>query len=1148
MIQNSTNFVEGVKNSCRNILSLCKTLLENVMINRCAPHILEEGIQTCKSACCSLRDYVVNFHFNVPKEVILTTENILLGEIDRLLSIFEDMIPHLRTLLKDKDSPTDNIAVSRGEFLEATKKVIGAARKVEEHLLASGNNSTTTNPNAIPQIDKIQAKQLVLEHLEVVASSAERQDQQSWRRSAKLLANYTNIVVESLKNKSVIVQYVVLLVKESQAWFTSSTPGSKESLRVIKEKVFDLINSIDNPIDDETVNAQLLEFQRFVSQHKAQRQAQQPADTHQNTNNTQSANVINRTDDTDTEEGSESYTSSESYATSNRPNEAIETSDDERSKRRMKEGLTKTHASLNPPWKMNGGLDPAEVGNQLIKLIQEVLPVSWNALNKTQQELLLKELLESADLGSINQSSSSSTSNNNGGISGGVNKVGLSLPTLTEINDPKGKGKSRTQSLASHPEEEFGVTPMNTARFGRSLTEAEDAHNNNNKSKLTMTNKAQKSYKSKLFTLKPNKKTDVQPVALITESPRTIQISRLKNIVSNTLSEISSFIEEHRSVVIPYLQDEKEKSIPQFPNVESKKIVIFQLIDQIISFLKEVIKNIPYDDTPLMEGQDEPIFRKVLNRVKKEINEPLKPQVLQLDHTITQNFHIYLMRKNMLGSIQFRTNRLYYAISQYLANLWTCSDGDTNGYLQILALSTCVYKNLTNLVDYFETFQEIISIEKLNCENYVKQKKSSSSSDKKSKKQKFKDTIWKEEPYKDTDTSDRFRPGTLNNLIIRLTAGATERIFLNAFLNGYPSFSSPQELFHKLKDRYNVPKNTLSEGDDNFLRLRVSNVLLHWIKRDFHYLDLDLVHDIKQFCSKTTIKDSVKLIEAELKDDARFSFKEPSSIPKDIVIFNTGSPAYYILWQHEEQLIAEQMTYIELEIFRRIDSFELVGLRWTKANYKVLTQNVQFLIDRVDRLSYWVATFILFHHRFKDRAKAIMKMINIARCLFELNNFNSFMGVILGLGMVSISRLSFSWELIPEKIMRTFKQLEEVANPMSGFKSLREAIKSAGKSLPYLATYLKDLTAMAENQDFVTRDDHTLINLNKHYLITNTIADLLQYQKTMQLRDDVIPVNPIYTFLNELPALDDKELASLSLERQPRNVELKFLLEREKES
>jgi hypothetical protein len=78
-------------------------------------------------------------------------------------------------------------------------------------------------------------------------------------------------------------------------------------------------------------------------------------------------------------------------------------------------------------------------------------------------------------------------------------------------------------------------------------------------------------------------------------------------------------------------------------------------------------------------------------------------------------------------------------------------------------------------------------------------------------------------------------------------------------------------------------------------------------------------------------------------------------------------------------------------------------------------------------------------------------------------------------------------------------------------------------------TYLSDLTFIEDgNPDFTKTNQ---INFQKRELVYNVIAEVGTYQQTAYNFPIVEPIN---TFLVELPASTDKDLYDLSLKYEPR--------------
>jgi len=244
-----------------------------------------------------------------------------------------------------------------------------------------------------------------------------------------------------------------------------------------------------------------------------------------------------------------------------------------------------------------------------------------------------------------------------------------------------------------------------------------------------------------------------------------------------------------------------------------------------------------------------------------------------------------------------------------------------------------------------------------------------------------------------------------------------------------------------------------------------------------------------------------------------------------------------VLRTYTEKQIAEHLTLIELDIYRRIEHHELLDLKWSKDRLRVMSRHLGYWIARAEQLSYWVATAILLQTTPKDRASAIVMFINVAQQLLELNNLNGLMTMLIGLDLSSISRLQVSWNQVPKKLIDTYETLKAIQNPTSAFVALRRTMDKCGKCLPPLALHLSDLTATCENTDTIgvsENEGHPIINIQKHSLIHRLITRLLGYQ--LRSLENIQKIDALYMFLVELPSIPPQELYQLSLEREPRGI------------
>lgn len=414
-----------------------------------------------------------------------------------------------------------------------------------------------------------------------------------------------------------------------------------------------------------------------------------------------------------------------------------------------------------------------------------------------------------------------------------------------------------------------------------------------------------------------------------------------------------------------------------------------------------------------------------------------------------------------------------------------------------------------------------------------------------------------------------YRAGTLNNLVRRLTPEdknaetvstqlvtnaplslpeeETPRVgFFKAFLLTYRSFTNASTLLDKLLERYHVPpKAKLTAEETRTIKQRVCDVIKWWLNESSHDLDETHLSKLRRFIETSLRKDKLDSLATNLLENLKdienwwlslATVAPPKSPPKEISPLGMTTSPLSLMEDYDELVIAQQLTQVEFDIYKRIGSWELQGQAWNKKPLQPLARNVITLIQRANRVSFWLATTILLQPRIKDRARVLKKIITVAKHLRDLNNFNTLMGFVAALNTSPISRLKHTFNAVPKNLLETMKALQQVVDPTSSFKQLREAIKATEHDLlPYLGTYLTDITFIDDgNPDYVTVGNKKLINFDKWRLIYVAIQQIRSYQ---QSKFNFGRHEPLTSFLVELPALGEHELYKLSLEREPRDVE-----------
>lgn len=522
----------------------------------------------------------------------------------------------------------------------------------------------------------------------------------------------------------------------------------------------------------------------------------------------------------------------------------------------------------------------------------------------------------------------------------------------------------------------------------------------------------------------------------------------------------------------------------------------------------------------------------LFNQIDKEFTSSQDYHFNAVDSSILRSkTKIRIVKNNCITQLHRLFKHLYFGSSQILhqyenlSNYEKQNDDDKNStMLLLLSLIDASMKYTTQIMSILETIHFVSSSENPNQPSLTislreKNRRSNEM------------LILNDDQI--GDMNNLFRPGTINQLIIRLVR--TNNVeFEQVFMESYTSFMSTSSLIEKL---YNIAvhRDMMNHRDRINILRRIAEILHSIVERCYKdELDEVPINKVKELLgelAKTVeishiIKEILKIISHEKEKEF---LKAEFELPKEIVILSNMSMDF-----NEPNLIALQLSKITLDIYKSIAAYELKNQAWNRDKLKGLSGNVIDLIQRTNIISFWVATCILTPKKPKDRAKILTKMILIAKELKDMKDYNTFMGIIAGLNMSCISRLKLTFSHVTKKHLDILKNIQEVVDPKSSFKNLRETIRNGGRNqIPYIGMYLTDLTFMDDgNPDYVMVNGVRMINMEKYKLISKCIKSFRLYQES---NADLEIKDPPYSLLYEVPILSETVLHNLSLEREPRN-------------
>ncbi|XP_026727607.1 ras-specific guanine nucleotide-releasing factor 2-like isoform X2 [Trichoplusia ni] len=317
--------------------------------------------------------------------------------------------------------------------------------------------------------------------------------------------------------------------------------------------------------------------------------------------------------------------------------------------------------------------------------------------------------------------------------------------------------------------------------------------------------------------------------------------------------------------------------------------------------------------------------------------------------------------------------------------------------------------------------------------------------------------------------------------------------------------------------------------------MRVLNVLRHWISKHSHdfWSDERLRGLTMDFLKE--IEGSPGLLPAEHKAAAQLLRLLERAPDRPVDLKTLFLPPHVPTKESIETLsaleIAEQMTYLDYQIFSSINSEEFLGQAWTKADKAERAPHILLMTSHFNHISNLVISEILKKCTLAGRVAAIEKwaaVADIARCL---HNFNGVLQVCAALSNTSVYRLKKTWEKVSKTSKQTIEKLQTIISSECRFRILRDALHRCDPPcIPYLGMYLSDLSFIEEGTTNYTPDG--LLNFSKMRMIAHVIREIRNFQQT-PYKIDHIP--KVCSFLLE-PSLviAEERQYLLSLELEPR--------------
>eukprot|EP01096_Ripella_sp_DP13-Kostka_P017090 TRINITY_DN863_c0_g1_i1.p1 TRINITY_DN863_c0_g1~~TRINITY_DN863_c0_g1_i1.p1 ORF type:complete len:638 (-),score=231.16 TRINITY_DN863_c0_g1_i1:33-1892(-) len=391
---------------------------------------------------------------------------------------------------------------------------------------------------------------------------------------------------------------------------------------------------------------------------------------------------------------------------------------------------------------------------------------------------------------------------------------------------------------------------------------------------------------------------------------------------------------------------------------------------------------------------------------------------------------------------------------------------------------------------------------------------------------------------------------TFNKLVELITSkrpGIELLQFRQIFLGTYRSFASPEQLFDKLMQRYNIPQSVLEKQADGEsykkeVRLLVVLSIKSWAEKypgDFnermigklrHFTEVQLPEDGHKNFSKSLTMPLNKLLHQEvesedaLKDFNIKIFPDPK-VPRKLIF----SPSLRLVDVDPEE-IARQMSLIDQKLICAAKPVELLSKNWIKSNPR--SSMISAILNRSNQIAQWVASSILRETHYKNRTRVIVRFLDIARFLKHLNNFNSMAAIFMGLMHGSVYRLKHSFGELDPNSKRHFQIIRSFMDPTNNYQRYREIVSEINAPcIPFLGAHLQRIVII---EDSIPGQHQSMINFEKRRILYEQTKEIMRCQ---DLKYNFLPILQVSVFLQKFDVIkDESEMYKQSLLLEPKGI------------
>ena len=204
---------------------------------------------------------------------------------------------------------------------------------------------------------------------------------------------------------------------------------------------------------------------------------------------------------------------------------------------------------------------------------------------------------------------------------------------------------------------------------------------------------------------------------------------------------------------------------------------------------------------------------------------------------------------------------------------------------------------------------------------------------------------------------------------------------------------------------------------------------------------------------------------------------------------------YFYIFYHDPMEIAEYLTCISYQMLRNINYKELLNKNFAGKEKEKKAPNVMKIIDRFNKLVFFIIEDIFSYDNKKVRCQCIEKWVDVAIKLKELHNYNDLIMINICLVNLTLNKLKLTFKKLSNKYKNIIKEMNAFCSSKDCYINIRRLIfnNKGIPYIPYLGIILKEIMNI-EEMNYIVNENN--INFDKLIKMYKVIYRFNEFKKT----------------------------------------------------